>query len=30
VENAAIHNFVQFATDAPYPLFVQDGSFQLY
>ncbi|ESW03336.1 hypothetical protein PHAVU_011G005800 [Phaseolus vulgaris] len=30
VENSAIHNFVQFATDASYPLIIQDGSFQLY
>ncbi|BAT91341.1 hypothetical protein LR48_Vigan08g211700 [Vigna angularis] len=30
VENAAIHNFAQFPTDVPYPLIIQDGTFQLY
>ncbi|QCD89009.1 agamous-like MADS-box protein AGL12 [Vigna unguiculata] len=30
VENTAVHNFAQFATDVPYPLIIQDGSFQLY
>ncbi|XP_014494063.1 agamous-like MADS-box protein AGL12 [Vigna radiata var. radiata] len=30
VENAAIHNFAQFPTDVPYPLIIQDGTFQHY
>ncbi|KAG5008029.1 hypothetical protein AAZX31_09G211900 [Glycine max] len=30
VENTAISNFAEFATDTSYPLIVQDGGFQLY